>query len=133
MNNPWVRDAALVVLRLILGVIFIAHGWDKVFVDTMPETGGQFAALGVPQAEVSAWIAAFVELLGGGLLILGLLTTAVAAVLALEMLLAFWFAHATNGIFVADGGSELVLALFGGLIILIAFGAGRASLDKLFT
>ena len=133
MNNPWVRDAALVILRLILGVIFIAHGWHKVFVDTMPEVGGQFAAIGVPQPAISAWLAAFVELLGGGMLILGLLTTAVSAVLALEMLLAFWFAHVPHGIFVADGGSELVLALIGGLIILIAFGAGRASLDKLFT
>ena len=127
MDRPAVRDGALLILRLILGVIFIAHGWDKIFVTGVDKTTGYFVAAGIPQAELTVWLVAI------ALLILGLLAPAVSAVLVIEMLGALWAVHWGNGLFMRDNGAELVLSLIGGLIMVVAFGSGRASLDRVFT
>ena len=63
MNRPAVRDAALLIFRAVLGVIFVAHGVDKMFFSGMDEITGQFSALGVPQPHTSAYLAAFAEML----------------------------------------------------------------------
>lgn len=120
-------------LRLILGVIFVSHGWDKIFITGVDKTTGYFVAAGIPQAEITVWLMAIVELVGGALLILGLLAPAVAMVLVVTMLGALWAVHLGKGLFMRDDGAELVLSLIGGLIVVWAFGAGRASLDRLFT
>lgn len=120
-------------LRLILGVIFISHGWDKIFITGVDKTTGYFVVAGIPQAEITVWLVAIVELVGGALLILGLLAPAVAMVLVVTMLGALWAVHLGNGLFMRDDGAELVLSLIGGLIVVWAFGAGRASLDRMFT
>ena len=133
MDRPAVRDGALLVLRLILGVIFVSHGWDKIFITGVDKTTGYFVAAGIPQAEITVWLVAIVELVGGALLILGLLAPAVAMVLVVTMLGALWAVHLGNGLFMRDDGAELVLSLIGGLIVVWAFGAGRASLDRMFT
>lgn len=133
MDRPAVRDAALLILRLVLGIIFVAHGFDKVFGVGVDATVGYFVAAGIPQATLTVWLVAVVEMVCGALLILGLLAPAVAGVLLIEMAGAFWFVHLGHGLFVADGGAELVLALIAGLVVVVAFGAGRASLDRVFT
>ncbi|HJC85068.1 MAG TPA: DoxX family protein [Candidatus Corynebacterium faecigallinarum] len=130
MNNPAVRDAALLLLRVALGVVFIAHGWDKVFQTGADETAVMWEQMNIPQATLSVWVVSVVEMLGGALLILGMLTPAAAGVLALDMVAAFYFVHLGEGIFVTDGGAELVLVLFAACVVLVVFGAGRASLDK---
>ncbi len=127
------RDGALLIVRLILGGIFIAHGWDKVFGTGVAKTTGYFVGWGIPQAEMTVWLVALVEMVGGALLVLGLLAPIVAGVLVVAMLGAAWFVHMGNGLFVADGGAELVLALIAGLVVIVTFGAGRASLDRMFT
>ena len=65
MDRPAVRDGALLVLRLIVGVIFISHGWDKIFITGVDKTTGYFVAAGIPQAEITVWLVAIVELVGG--------------------------------------------------------------------
>lgn len=130
MNKPAVRDAALLVLRLILGLVFLCHGVTKLFIDGMDETVGQFSALGVPQPQNLAWLTAVGELAGGALLVIGLLTTAAAAVLMVLVGGAFYFAHWGNGFFATEGGVEYVSVLFVALLMVVVFGAGRASLDE---
>ena len=71
MNRPAVRDAALLIFRAVLGLIFIAHGVDKMFMTGMDETVGQFSALGVPQPQLSGYIAAIGEMVGGAFLVVG--------------------------------------------------------------
>jgi putative oxidoreductase len=122
---------ALTVLRVALGVIFLAHGWQKVFEFTIPGTQAAFAQMGVPSAELIAPAIAFLELVGGAAVILGVLVRPVAALLALDMLAALFLVHAPGGIFVDDGGFELVLALAAGAAALALAGAGRFSVDTL--
>jgi putative oxidoreductase len=122
---------ALTILRLALGVIFLAHGWQKIFEFTLPGTQASFAEMGVPAAQLVGPAIALLELLGGAAIIVGVLVRPVAALLALDMLAALFLVHAPAGIFVADGGYELVLALAAGAAALALFGAGRFSVDTL--
>lgn len=129
MDSPAVRDAALLVLRAIIGVVFVAHGYDKAFLTGLDGTTQQFAAWGVPRAGTSATVAMAAELLGGSMLIVGLLTTIAAGGLALLMLAAMYFVHIGNGFYAVQGGVEYPLVLAVSLIVIVVFGAGRASLD----
>lgn len=133
MNNPAVRDATLLILRGVLGIIFVAHGYQKFFLNGLTETTGSFSAMGVPQPKLSATLAAVTELGAGALLVVGLLSTVVASILALVMLGAIYFVHLGQGFFVQDGGLEFPLVLLAGLLVVIVFGGGRASVDGLLT
>jgi putative oxidoreductase len=72
-----------------------------------------------------------VEVVGGVLLILGLLTTVVAGCMGIVMVGAAAFVHARHGVFVSDGGWELVGSIAGALLALAAAGPGRFSLVHL--
>ncbi|MCS5480410.1 DoxX family protein [Corynebacterium sp. YIM 101645] len=133
MDKPVVRDAALLFLRIVLGTVFVAHGWDKLFLTGLTETTGQFSAWGVPQPKFSVWLVMATELLGGALLVVGLLTTLVAGVLALLMVAALWFVHVGAGFFTTTGGVEFPVVMVAALMMIVVFGAGRASLDGVLT
>lgn len=133
MNRPAVRDFALLVLRIVLGAVFVAHGYRRWFQTGMAETANQFAQWGVPQPRLSAYLAGSVELIGGSLLIIGLLTTLVAGALALLAAAAAYFVHLGNGFFAEAGGVEYPVVLAVSLLIVVVFGAGRASLDGVLT
>lgn len=133
MNRPAVRDFALLLLRLVLGAVFVAHGYQHWFDAGMSATGREFADLGVPQPQLSAYLTGTVELIGGAFLAIGLLTTIAASLLALLALAAAYFVHLGNGFFVADGGVEYTLVLAASLFMIVVFGTGRASLDGVLT
>ena len=109
MNRPAVRDFALLVLRLVLGAVFVARGYQHWFGEGMAHTARALAADGVPQPQLSAYLAGTVELIGGAFLAAGLLTTIAASVLALLVLAAGYFVHLGHGFFVESGGVELSL------------------------
>jgi len=93
MTDTRANTAALI-LRLALGTMFIAHALLKYFVFTLPGTAQFFESLGLPGALGYATFAA--ELIGGGLLLLGVQTRVVALALMPVLLGATW-AHAANG------------------------------------
>lgn len=126
-----VTDIASLVLRLALGAIFLAHGWDAL--DGMGTAGVIEAqrAAGIPLPEVAGPFTIYTELIGGALLILGAGTRLFAVAFTGIMLGAWAFIHAPNGIFVENGGFELVLALAAGAVALAATGPGRFSVDYL--
>jgi len=124
-------NLARTVLRVALGVVFFAHGWQKIFEYTIPGTQAAFAQMGVPAAQLIAPAIGFLELLGGAAIILGVLVRPVAALLALNMLGALFLVHAPAGIFADKGGYELVLVLAAGAAALAIVGAGRFSIDAL--
>lgn len=132
-RTPWLRDIALLVARVALGVVLVAHGWQKFSEWTLAGTGASFADMGIPAPEVIAAIVAGAELIGGAALILGLLTPLVALVNLVAQVGALVLVHAPAGVFVDDGGFELVLVIAAGLFVLLICGAGRFSVDRLFS
>jgi putative oxidoreductase len=127
------RDLAVLVARVAVGVTFLAHGWQKLFTNGIDGTAAFFDSVGVPAASAAAWFAAVVELAGGAALILGLAVPVAGLLLLVDMLGAFVFVHAGAGLFVEQGGYELVLTLGAAALLLTALGAGRYSVDHLLT
>lgn len=124
------QDAAILLARIGIGVVFVAHGWQKFFILGLDRVGEQFAGFGVPQPHVTAAIVAGVELVAGAALLAGILTPLAGILLGVDMGGAFYFVHATNGPFVTQNGWELVVALGVGALLIAAVGAGRFSVDR---
>lgn len=136
MNRPLpapARDIALLLARIILGVVLFAHGWQKLMLNGIAGTYGQFEKLGIPWAIVSASFVTFVELVGGVLFVVGALTTTVVALDLIVMVGAAGFVHISHGIFAKDGGWELVGVIVAVELALAAMGPGRYSIDHLLT
>ena len=127
----WIRDFAILLARVVVGVVFMAHGWQKLSTNGIDAVAASFGQLGIPMPVVAAWLTSLVELVGGAALILGALTPLAALLLVADMVGAYLFVHAGNGIFVDQGGFELVGALAAACLILAAVGAGRFSVDGL--
>jgi putative oxidoreductase len=115
--------------RIGIGSVFIAHGWQKLFDFGVDGVAAGFDQMGVPLPTVAAWFAALVELAGGTALILGLATPLAALLLVVNMAGAYIFVHAGSGMFVEQGGAELVLALGAASLVFAGLGSGRFSLD----
>ncbi|QGQ18962.1 DoxX family membrane protein [Cellulomonas sp. JZ18] len=130
-TTPVLGDIALLLARVALGLVLLAHGWQKYDEYTLDGTTAAFTDMGVPAPGAAALFATVVEVVGGVLLILGLLTPVAAALNVVNLLGALVLVHAGNGVFVDDGGYELVLALIAGLLLVLALGAGRFSIDEL--
>jgi putative oxidoreductase len=134
MRTRPLYDVVALLARLGVGVVFIAHGWQKIQVG-VTATAHSFDHLGVPVPTAAAVYATFVELLGGAALILGLGLPVAGLLLFVDMLGAFIFVNAEHGLFVTDQGVakegfELVLVL-GLASLLFAVGAGgRLTLDS---
>jgi putative oxidoreductase len=124
-----VRDALMLAARIVLGVVLIAHGWQKFAQYGIGGTAASFAKTGVPLPAVSAVFAAVVELVGGIALLAGAATVVAALLVVLDMLGAFVLVHIGNGVFVADGGFELVGVIAAAALLLAAAGPGRFSVD----
>ncbi|XBB66795.1 DoxX family protein [Nocardioides sp. WV_118_6] len=125
------QDAGLLVARLLLGLVLVAHGWQKLDTYTIDGTTASFDEMGVPVPRAAATFAAFAELGGGLLLVLGLLTPVAALLVVLDMVGAWYFAHRDQGIFADAGGGELVMVIGAVALVLGVLGSGRLSLDGL--
>lgn len=124
-----VRDVAALIGRIGVGVVFIAHGWQKITEWGLDGTAQAFEGMGVPLPTLSAWFAALVELGGGALLIAGAALPVVGILLAVDMLGALLIVHLPNGL-LGQGGFELVLAL-GTAAIALGFNGGSLTVDRL--
>lgn len=123
------REYGITALRVIIGVIFLVHGLQKMFMFGVEGTAGFLGSLGIPLAGVFAVILIAVEVLGGLALILGAFTRIVSVLVAITMLVALFTVHLGNGFFVSDGGYEFVLLMMVGGITLVLTGAGALALD----
>ncbi len=120
---------ALLIARIGLGIVFVAHGWQKFNDMGVAKVGDGFTGMGIPAPELAAYFVTFVELVGGAALLVGALTAVAGLLLTIDMLGALLLVHVKNGVFVTDGGYELVVALGVGSLLLAVFGAGRYSVD----
>ena len=123
--NP---DAALLILRVVLAIIMLYHGWPK-----LTNLGGTiegFAGMGVPLPALAAVFATVAEVVGGVLLLLGVLTDVAGLLFALDMLGAIVVVHAKNGFSVSDGGVEWPLALLAMALAIALAGPGRYAVGR---
>jgi putative oxidoreductase len=123
-------DQALLILRVVTGAIFVAHGGQKMFTYGVAGITAGFTKMGVPIPGFTAPAVGVLELVGGAALIIGLFGRAVPAFLAIDMLGAIVFVHGKNGFFMPTG-YEFVLALLGMSVALALTGAGRLSVDEM--
>ena len=124
---------APLVVRVLAGVIMAAHGWQKL--QGGPSGFGQaLAGLGVPLPELMAYVVTLVELIGGVLLIVGLLSRLAALLLTIDLVVAILLVKVNIGLLSpADGsgvGAELELALIAGFLVVLLAGPGRLSVDQ---
>ena len=123
-------DVALTILRVVVGLVFLVHGGQKLFVYGFGGVQQAFGGMGIPAAAVTGPLVALVEFFGGLALVLGLLVRPAAVALAVTMLVAIFSVHIGKGFFMDKGGIEYALALFAASLSLAFSGAGRASVDR---
>ena len=126
----------LVPLRLILALIFMAHGAQKLFGwfggYGLEGTAGYFQEqLGMSPGILWAFLAAATELFGGLFLFAGLLSRLQGIILALTMMVALVTVH--NSSFFLPTGMEYILLLIGSSLVFVLGGAGNASIDYYLT
>ena len=126
---------AQLALRIPVGIIFIAHGAQKLFGAFggygLQGTGQWMDSIGLNPGYLMALLAGSAEFFGGIALILGLLVRPAATVLAFTMLVAIFAVHIGNGLFMSNDGYEFGLVLLAASMSLIISGAGRASIDQI--
>jgi putative oxidoreductase len=121
-------------LRIIVGIIFMAHGSQKLFGlfggYGLEGTGQYMESLGLTPGYLMALMSGSAEFFGGLALVIGLLARPAAVVLIVMLVIAILSVHIHNGLFMANNGYEFALALLGGAIAVLFEGAGRLSLDR---
>jgi putative oxidoreductase len=124
-------------LRLVAGLIFTAHGAQKLFAwfggYGLDATGQWMESIGLAPGYALAVMAGSAEFIGGIFLVVGLLIRPTSAVLAITMLVAIFSVHINNGLFMSNNGYEFSLALLAISVSLLLSGAGKLSLDNLIT
>lgn len=125
--------AGELILRLALGLVFLAHGIPKL--QNPAELTGLLTKLGIPGASFFGWLVALLETVGAALLILGLATRVVALGLAIDMLVAIVtvviplskapFASGPKG-----AGWDFEFVLFAGALALVFLGGGPIAIDR---
>jgi putative oxidoreductase len=130
IHFPCLHGWAMTILRVVTGVVFLAHGYKKVFVDGLSAFAGYLSQVGVPQTHFFAPLVAGIELAGGLALIVGLFTRWAALVLAVEMLVAAVLVHLKNGFFLPSG-YEYALMLLAANVSLFLAGAGEYAVDNI--
>lgn len=131
-RNPSARqiDLGLLIIRIVVGVVFIAHGVQKLFIFGFPGVTVGFAKMGIPAPDVTGPFIALLEFSAGFAILFGLLTRLAALGLLCDMLGAMWFVHLKNGFFLPTG-FEYPLSLAAASAMLLVTGAGAISIDGL--
>jgi putative oxidoreductase len=124
----------LTILRAIVGIIFIAHGSQKLFGAFggygLEGTGQYMESIGLTPGYLMALLSGSAEFFGGVAVLIGLLARPAAAVLILLLAVAIFSVHISNGLFMSNNGYEFALALLGGSIAVLIEGAGKLSVDR---
>jgi putative oxidoreductase len=123
------QPLALLVMRLVLATIMIAHGSQKVF-GGIPRFETMVSGIGLP--AWMAYLSAAAEFGGGILVLLGVLTRVASFAITIDLLVAIVKVHAKAGLS-GPGGFEFPLAVVAISFALIFFGAGPISVDSIFS
>ena len=128
------KDYAALPLRLALGAVFIFHGLQKAFGllggPGIKGFSGMLSGLNIPYPEIMATLVAYIELICGILLVLGLLVRISSFSLLIIMVVAMLKVHLSKGFSIMAGGYEYTLALILICFSLIMSGGGKFSLSN---
>ena len=120
-------------LRLIAGILFAAHGSQKLFAwfggYGLDGTGQWMESIGLAPGYLMALLAGSAEFFGGIFLIVGFLTRPTSLVLAITMIVAIFTVHINNGMFMSNNGYEFGLSLIAITLALLIQGGGKYSID----
>jgi putative oxidoreductase len=125
-------NMALLILRVAVGVVFLAHGINHIYGGgKIAGTARWFESLGMKPGILHAWMASLVEVAAGAALVLGLFTPIAAAGVVGVMLVAFITNHMKNGFFIFRPGEgyEYVMTLTLVAIAIGTIGPGQWSID----
>lgn len=121
------------IARVPLGIIFMAHGAQKLFGwfggAGFEATANWFESIGLHPSALMTALAGGTEFFGGLALLLGFLTRPVSLLLSFTLLVAIFTVHIGNGLFMANNGYEFALALLSGTAALLISGSGRWAVD----
>ncbi|MFK7605809.1 MULTISPECIES: DoxX family protein [unclassified Pseudomonas] len=124
----------LTLLRIFVGIIFAAHGSQKLFGwlggGGLAGTAQWMESIGLAPGTLMALLSGGTEFFGGLALIVGLLARPAALGLSFTLLVAIFSVHIHNGLFMANNGYEFALALLGGTLAVLIEGAGKLSFDR---
>jgi putative oxidoreductase len=126
-------DIGLLLIRLVIGLLFIGHGTQKLFGwfggYGLKGTGDWMDSLGLKPGMTMALLAGLTELIGGILLVLGLLTPLAGLMIAATMVMAIVKVHGPNGLWSTQNGYEYNLTLLAVAIGIALIGPGQYALD----
>ena len=127
-NSSSLQSWGITLLRVIVGIVFVMHGGEKLFVYGIHHVVRYFGSIGVPSPALFAPVVTAVEFLGGLAMILGLGTRWAAVLLIFDMIGVILAAKLSGGFF-APAGFEYELTLLVANLSLLLTGPGAASLD----
>lgn len=129
-------DLGLLVIRLVFGLTYAAHGTQKLFGwfggYGIAGTAGWLESLGLKPGKLQAVLAGVAELGGGLLLALGLWTPLAAVLIVATMLVAIAKVHGAKGYWATAGGFEYNMAIIAVAVGVALTGAGNYSIRALF-
>jgi putative oxidoreductase len=117
------KDYLYLVFRVLVGLLFFQHGAQKLL--------GWFGSKGTVQLFSLMGLAGVLELVGGTLIALGILTRLTSLITSIEMLSAYFMMHSSKSLIPIMNGGELALLYFASFLILIIYGSGRFGIEKL--
>ena len=118
-------------LRIVVGLVFMMHGGQKLFVFGIGGTADIMGKLGIPLPLIAAAVVIAVELLGGLAIVLGVFARLAGALLAFEMVVAILVARLHGGFF-APYGYEFEFTLLGACLTFALNGPGRMSAEEIW-
>jgi len=128
------QSSSALPLRLIAGILFTAHGAQKLFAwfggYGLDGTGQWMDSIGLSPGYLMALMAGSAEFFGGLFLIAGFLMRPTSFVLAITMVVAIFTVHIDNGLFMSNNGYEFGLSLLAITIALFIQGGGKYSIDE---
>jgi putative oxidoreductase len=125
---PESAAVGLTLLRVAVGLVFVMHGGQKLFVWGIPGVTAAFTGMGIPLPALSAVVVTLVEFLGGLAYLAGFLTRWTAVPMAINMVVAMLAVHLKGGFFL-PAGLEYTLTLLGAHLTLALSGGGALSVD----
>lgn len=133
---PFTLDHAIVLLRVVAGLLLLGHGAQKLFGafggPGIRGFAGWLGSMGLPAPVVLAWLVALCEFLGGLLFVIGLLTPAAALAISAAMLGAIVLVHWSKGIWASKGGLEFPLVMLAIAFVVGLAGPGRYAIDTMY-